>query len=45
MDIGHPHVATTTTATTIDVAVAMTVTAMTGEVMSSSQRTVVTSAT
>jgi hypothetical protein len=34
--IGCPHVVTTTTETTIDVAVEMTVTVMTGDMMSSS---------
>jgi hypothetical protein len=42
--IGCPHVVTTTTETTIDVAVEMTVTVMTGDMMSSSRRTAAMSA-
>jgi hypothetical protein len=45
MAAGRLHVATPTTVVTIDVAVVMTVAVTTGDVMSNSQRTAVTSVT
>jgi hypothetical protein len=45
MAIGHLHVATATTVAMIDVAAATTTAAMTGDVITRSQRTAVMSAT
>jgi hypothetical protein len=45
MEIGHPHVATTTTAATADVATRTTIAVTTGDVTTAGWRTIARSAT